>query len=58
MWMILSRLSLQYSVGKTTFIEWLLRRPPPGSRVGPEPTTDKFIAVMYGEDGTSRYLPA
>lgn len=41
----------QYSVGKTSFIEWLLRRPAPGSRVGPEPTTDKFVAVMYGDEG-------
>jgi len=40
----------QYSTGKTTFIEYLLRKPFPGSRIGPEPTTDKFVAVMYGED--------
>jgi len=40
----------QYSVGKTTFIEWLLRRPAPGSRIGPKPTTDKFIAVMHGDN--------
>mmetsp|Transcript_28734 Transcript_28734/g.88833 ORF Transcript_28734/g.88833 Transcript_28734/m.88833 type:complete len:438 (+) Transcript_28734:213-1526(+) len=39
-----------YSVGKTTFIEYLLGRKFPGQRVGPEPTTDRFVAVMYGED--------
>ena len=39
-----------YSVGKTTFIEYLLGRNFPGQRVGPEPTTDRFCAVMYGED--------
>ncbi|CAG9768624.1 unnamed protein product [Ceutorhynchus assimilis] len=39
----------QYSTGKTTFIRYLLERDFPGMRIGPEPTTDKFIAVMYGE---------
>lgn len=40
----------QYSVGKTSFIEYLLGRSFPGQRIGPEPTTDRFIAVMHGED--------
>ncbi|XP_050302033.1 EH domain-containing protein 1-like isoform X2 [Anthonomus grandis grandis] len=40
----------QYSTGKTTFIKYLLEREFPGMRIGPEPTTDKFIAVMYGEN--------
>lgn len=39
----------QYSTGKTTFIKYLLERDFPGMRVGPEPTTDRFIAVMYNE---------
>ena len=40
-----------YSVGKTSFIKYLLgNRDFPGSRVGPEPTTDTFSAIMYGED--------
>lgn len=39
----------QYSTGKTTFIRYLLERDFPGIRVGPEPTTDSFIAVMHGE---------
>ncbi|XP_067831105.1 EH domain-containing protein 2-like [Heptranchias perlo] len=38
----------QYSTGKTTFIQYLLEEDFPGSRVGPEPTTDSFIAVMHG----------
>ncbi|KAH8069416.1 hypothetical protein JL721_5978 [Aureococcus anophagefferens] len=38
------------NVGKTTFIEYLLGKSFPGERVGPEPTTDRFTAVMYGED--------
>ncbi|ETM00403.1 hypothetical protein L917_02847 [Phytophthora nicotianae] len=38
----------QYSVGKTSFIEYLLGKPFPGQRVGPEPTTDRFVAVMHG----------
>ena len=39
----------QYSTGKTSFIRYLLERDFPGMRVGPEPTTDRFIAVMHGE---------
>uniref|UniRef100_A0A0G4HGH0 EH domain-containing protein n=1 Tax=Chromera velia CCMP2878 TaxID=1169474 RepID=A0A0G4HGH0_9ALVE len=39
----------QYSTGKTTFIQHLLEREYPGSRIGPEPTTDRFCAVMHGE---------
>ncbi|XP_074872554.1 EH domain-containing protein 2 [Carettochelys insculpta] len=39
----------QYSTGKTTFIKYLLEQDIPGSRIGPEPTTDSFIAVMHGE---------
>ena len=38
----------QYSTGKTTFIKYLLEQEFPGMRVGPEPTTDCFTAVMYG----------
>ncbi|KAJ0403539.1 hypothetical protein ATCC90586_006794 [Pythium insidiosum] len=45
----------QYSVGKTSFIEYLLGRSFPGQRIGPEPTTDRFIAVMYGDD--ERIIP-
>merc|ERR1740138_855623 len=33
----------QYSVGKTTFIRYLLGRDFPGQRIGPEPTTDRFV---------------
>ncbi|CAG0897529.1 unnamed protein product [Darwinula stevensoni] len=40
----------QYSTGKTTFIRYLLERDFPGMRVGPEPTTDGFVAVMHGEE--------
>lgn len=39
----------QYSTGKTTFIKYLLEQEFPGIRIGPEPTTDRFIAVMYSE---------
>ena len=45
----------QYSVGKTTFIEWLLKRPYLGARIGPEPTTDRFVAIMHGEEGKSLF---
>ena len=40
----------QYSTGKTSFIRYLLERDFPGIRIGPEPTTDAFTAVMYGEN--------
>jgi len=40
----------QYSVGKTTFIRYLLGRDFPGQRIGPEPTTDRFTAIMNGSD--------
>eukprot|EP00485_Elphidium_margaritaceum_P022581 CAMPEP_0202713294 /NCGR_PEP_ID=MMETSP1385-20130828/52479_1 /ASSEMBLY_ACC=CAM_ASM_000861 /TAXON_ID=933848 /ORGANISM="Elphidium margaritaceum" /LENGTH=562 /DNA_ID=CAMNT_0049373591 /DNA_START=53 /DNA_END=1741 /DNA_ORIENTATION=+ len=46
----------QYSVGKTTFIRYLLERDFPGARIGPEPTTDKFVAVMYN-DKQERIIP-
>ncbi|XP_055677201.1 EH domain-containing protein 3 [Lutzomyia longipalpis] len=39
----------QYSTGKTTFIRYLLERDFPGIRIGPEPTTDRFIAVMWDD---------
>jgi len=39
----------QYSAGKSTFIRHLLGRDYPGLRIGPEPTTDKFVAVCHGE---------
>lgn len=38
----------QYSSGKSTFIRHLLGRDYPGLRIGPEPTTDKFVAVHHG----------
>jgi len=39
----------QYSTGKTTMMEYLIGRAVPGSHTGPEPTTDKFTAVTFGE---------
>ena len=45
----------QYSVGKTSFIRYLLGRDFPGQRIGPEPTTDRFVAVMEGPD--ERVIP-
>lgn len=39
----------QYSTGKTTFIRYLLEQDFPGMRIGPEPTTDRFIALMHGD---------
>mmetsp|Transcript_2007 Transcript_2007/g.2808 ORF Transcript_2007/g.2808 Transcript_2007/m.2808 type:complete len:734 (+) Transcript_2007:100-2301(+) len=42
----------QYSVGKTSFIKYLLGdRDFPGIRIGPEPTTDRFTAIMLGNRG-------
>ena len=39
----------QYSTGKTTFIKYLLEQDFPGIRIGPEPTTDKFITIMHAD---------
>jgi len=39
----------QYSTGKSSLIKYLLRSDFPGIRVGPEPTTDKFIVVSQGD---------
>lgn len=39
----------QYSVGKTSFIRYLLGRDFPGIRVGPEPTTDRFTCILHGD---------
>lgn len=35
----------QYSVGKTSFIRYLLGQDFPGQRIGPEPTTDRFTGT-------------
>lgn len=40
----------QYSVGKTSFIRYILGRDYPSAQIGPEPTTDRFVAVMHGWD--------
>nr|BAN40368.1 EH domain-containing protein, putative [Entamoeba invadens] len=43
----------QYSTGKTTFINYLLNYDYPGSNIGPEPTTDGFMAIMHGPNSTT-----
>jgi len=43
----------QYSTGKSTFIRHLLQRDYPGLRIGPEPTTDKFVCVLHGDTDSS-----
>ena len=43
----------QYSTGKTTFINYLLNYDYPGSNIGPEPTTDGFMAIMHGPTTTT-----
>ena len=45
----------QYSVGKTSFIKYLLGRDFPGIRIGPEPTTDRFNCIMHGD--TDKIIP-
>ena len=39
----------QYSTGKSSLIKYLIRSDFPGIRVGPEPTTDRFIIVSQGD---------
>jgi len=46
----------QYSVGKTSFIRYLLGRDFPGIRIGPEPTTDRFTSIMCG-NGIDKIIP-
>mmetsp|Transcript_30438 Transcript_30438/g.69684 ORF Transcript_30438/g.69684 Transcript_30438/m.69684 type:complete len:416 (-) Transcript_30438:63-1310(-) len=43
------------SVGKTSFIRYLLGRDFPGQRIGPEPTTDRFTTIMHSE--TEKIIP-
>lgn len=43
----------QYSTGKTSMIRYLIEKDYPGIRVGPEPTTDKFMVVMGGDNEQS-----
>ena len=45
----------QYSVGKTSFIKYLLGKDFPGIRIGPEPTTDRFTAILWGR--TDKVIP-
>lgn len=45
-----------YSSGKTSFIQHLIGKPFPGERIGPEPTTDKFVAIM-NSDEEERVVP-
>lgn len=45
----------QYSVGKTSFIRYIIGRDFPGARIGPEPTTDRFNIVMGGAE--DRIIP-
>lgn len=40
----------QYSTGKTTFIKSLIGMDYPDMNIGPEPTTDRFIAVVHGDN--------
>jgi hypothetical protein len=39
----------------TTFIKYLVERDFPGAHIGPEPTTDRFVAVMHGS--SERIIP-
>ena len=39
----------QYSVEKTSFIRSLVKQDFPGQRIGPEPTTDRFTAIMHSD---------
>eukprot|EP00510_Aplanochytrium_minuta_P003709 CAMPEP_0184005720 /NCGR_PEP_ID=MMETSP0954-20121128/227_1 /TAXON_ID=627963 /ORGANISM="Aplanochytrium sp, Strain PBS07" /LENGTH=495 /DNA_ID=CAMNT_0026284055 /DNA_START=18 /DNA_END=1505 /DNA_ORIENTATION=- len=43
----------QYSVGKTSFIRYLVGRDFPGMRIGPEPTTDRFVIVAGNKTNDS-----
>ena len=47
----------QYSVGKTSFIRYLLEKDFPGMLVGPEPTTEAFTAVCRSPNGVDNSVP-
>lgn len=40
----------QYSTGKTSLIKNLLGMDYPEIHIGPEPTTDRFVAVVHGKE--------
>eukprot|EP00747_Dinoflagellata_sp_TGD_P166030 gnl/TRDRNA2_/TRDRNA2_188204_c0_seq1.p1 gnl/TRDRNA2_/TRDRNA2_188204_c0~~gnl/TRDRNA2_/TRDRNA2_188204_c0_seq1.p1 ORF type:complete len:473 (-),score=92.81 gnl/TRDRNA2_/TRDRNA2_188204_c0_seq1:39-1457(-) len=40
----------QYSTGKTSMVQWLTRCASPHFDVRPQPSTDKFMAVVHGEE--------
>lgn len=35
---------------QTTFLQHIVGKDYPGMRIGPEPTTDKFIVIMNGKE--------
>ena len=43
----------QYSTGKTSFIQYIIERDFPDMAIGPEPTTDRFVAVIHGSEDRS-----
>ncbi|KAI8576700.1 hypothetical protein K450DRAFT_255725 [Umbelopsis ramanniana AG] len=45
----------QYSTGKTSFIRSVIGKQYPGEHIGVEPTTDRFVAVMHGNQ--DRIIP-
>merc|ERR1712100_763223 len=40
----------QYSTGKTTMIRWITGVDSPHFDIKPQPSTDKFMAVVHGDD--------
>jgi len=47
----------QYSTGKTSLIQHLLGGNYPGSRIGPEPTTDRFVAITHSDSDHDTIIP-
>jgi EH domain-containing protein 1 len=39
-----------FSTGKTTFVQHLMGHEYPNAQIGPEPTTDRFVAVCHGKE--------
>lgn len=39
-----------YSAGKTTFIKYLCKKDIPNMNIGPEPSTEKFSPIFWGEN--------
>lgn len=48
--MLILKIKITQSTGKTTIINYLLGSDYPGNQIGPEPTTDRFVVLMHNKN--------